>query len=139
MFRYGTSPKVKHEVFRHSESAILSDELDDNSPKIDVFAPVTPKTTKPTSHTVSEPKHKYAGKHRGVLSDTAASVSDYLKVKVEMDREHLEMVKTERCERQEQKASLKQLNLVMSVILMEGASAELKAAANAAILKALLG
>ena len=138
--RYGSTPKVKRDSVRHSAGAVSLDELSSNLSDFEV-TPVTPKAkaTKPPSHTVSEPKHRHAAKHRSTISEAAAGVNDYLKLKFEMDREHLDLVKSEIREKQERKDRMQQLEFAKAALLIEGANEEVRTAANEAILKLLRG
>lgn len=146
--RYGRSPKIAREVARHSASAVSSDEVETSGASSDIEPMSTPSSSKkaksPASHTVAEPKHKAAAKHRADTSSSLSSLGDFLKLKVAMDDKRFLLMQEkaardrEREERLEVEARLKReqdekrghLEMAKAVLSMEGASDEAKAAAN---------
>lgn len=99
------SPQVKRESSCHLASAISSDDFEGLSSDADIEVLSTPaklNSGKPTTHVVSEPKHRHAAKHRAAFTDTTSGVQGYLKVKIKMDHERLDLVKAEKREKQKQ-------------------------------------
>lgn len=90
---------------------------------------------------MAEPKHKQAAKHCTDTAATMSSLNEFLKEKAVMDRERLVMARErEECleaearVKREQVVTKERLDMAKTVLSMEGASAEAKAAANKYIL-----
>ena len=140
MFRLGRSPKITREVARHSASAVLSDEIEELSSS-DTKSPSAPpkskKATLPANHTVSEPKHKAASKYCAELTASMSSLGDFLNKKAAMDDKKFMLIEEKAAHKRELdewKRALdekrERMDMVKAVLSMEGASDEVKAAAN---------
>lgn len=129
--RFGMAPKVTRAVVRNSAVPISDDEV-----SLSDDEPATPARNKlPTTHVVSEPKHKPATQFRASTSSSLSAVGVYLEQKTAFERERLEESKKKRT------AEVRRERLEMAKVILAtpDADEEMKIAAKKVLLNFLQG